>query len=179
MDSQAHFTMSSKGWSNNVIGLVWLQKVFKKYTKPKRATQKYLLIMDGHSSHVNMTFVNWADENNIILLILPPHTTHQLQPLDVGMFQPLSTNYSTELDKLMNDSAGHVSMSKSFFWLMFKRAWDKSFTEKNIQSAFCKSGIWPIDGTDIIKKITHPKLASPQKIDGLRSPKSAKAIRCF
>ena len=79
----------------------------------------------------------------------------------------------------MNDSAGHVFMSKSFFWPMFKRAWDKSFTEKNIQSAFCKSGIWPIDGTDIIKKITRPKLASPQKIDGLRSPKSAKAIRRF
>lgn len=72
-DSQAHFTVSSNGWSNNAIGLVWLQKVFERYTKPKRATQKRLLIVDGHSSHVNMTFVNWTDENNIILLILPPH----------------------------------------------------------------------------------------------------------
>jgi hypothetical protein len=95
------------------------------------------------------------------------------------MFQPLSTNYSTELNQLMDNSAGHVSMSKSFFWPMFKRAWDKSFTEENIQSAFRKSGIWPTDGSDIIKKITRPTLTSPQKTDRLRSPRSAKAIRRF
>jgi hypothetical protein len=28
---------------------------------------------------------------------------------------------------------------KLFFWSMFKKAWDKAFTEKNIQSAFCKT----------------------------------------
>ena len=60
-DSMAHFTVSSNGWSNNAIGLVWLQKVFERYTKPKRTTQKRLLIVDGHSSHVNMAFVDWAD----------------------------------------------------------------------------------------------------------------------
>jgi len=57
-DSQAHFTISSNGWSNNAIGLVWLQKVFERYTKPARTTQKRLLIVDGHSSHVNMAFVD-------------------------------------------------------------------------------------------------------------------------
>jgi len=75
-DSQAHFTVSSNGWSNNAIGLVWLQKVFECYTTPKHTTQKCLLIVDGHSSHVNIAFVNWADQHGIILLILPPHTTH-------------------------------------------------------------------------------------------------------
>lgn len=178
-DSKAHFTVSSNGWSNNAIGLVWLQKVFERYTKPTRATQKRLLIVDGHSSHVNMAFVDWADQHGIILLILPPHTTHRLQPLDVGLFQPLSTNYSWELDRMMNQSSGHVSMSKSFFWPMFKRSWDKAFTEDNIQSAFRKSGIWPIDGSDILKTITRPTIISPQKTAGLRTPKTAKAIRRF
>jgi hypothetical protein len=45
--------------------------------------------------------------------------------------------------------------------------------------AFHKSGIWPTDGSNIIKKITHPTLTSPQKTDGLKSPKSAKAICHF
>jgi hypothetical protein len=36
--SQAHFTVSQNGWSNNAIGLIWLEKVFKRYTKPKRMT---------------------------------------------------------------------------------------------------------------------------------------------
>ncbi len=77
-DSKAHFTVSSNGWSNNAIRLVWLQKVFERYTKPIRTTQKRLLIVDRYLNHVNMAFVNWADQHGIILLILPPHITHRL-----------------------------------------------------------------------------------------------------
>ena len=113
-----------------------------------------------------MAFVDWANRHGIILLILPPHITHRLQPLDVGLFQPLSTAYSWELNTFMNQSGGHVSMSKGFFWPKFKRSWDKAFTESNIQSAFRKSGIWPTDGTDVLKTITRPTLASPKKTTG-------------
>ncbi len=62
---------------------------------------------------------------------------------------------------------------------MFKRAWDKAFTEKNIQSAFRKSSIWPTDSSHIIKTITRPVVESPEKSAGLWTPKSAKAIRRF
>jgi len=57
-DSKAHFTVSPNRWSNNAIGLSWLQNVFERYTKPPRTTQKRLLIVDGHSSHVNMAFID-------------------------------------------------------------------------------------------------------------------------
>jgi prepilin-type processing-associated H-X9-DG protein len=40
---------------------MWLKKVFDYYTKLARATQKRLLIVDSHSSHVNMAFVDWAN----------------------------------------------------------------------------------------------------------------------
>jgi hypothetical protein len=60
-DSKAYFTVSPNGWSNDAIGLSWLQNVFKRYTKPLRTTQKRLLIVNGHSSHVNMAFIDWAD----------------------------------------------------------------------------------------------------------------------
>ncbi len=79
----------------------------------------------------------------------------------------------------MNESGGHVVMSKSFFWPMFKRSWDKAFTEKNIQSAFHKSGIWPTDSSHIIKTITRPTIVLLEEQAGLRSLKSAKSIRRF
>ena len=60
------------------MGIAWLQQVFERYTKPQRATSKRLLIVDGHSSYVNMAFVDWADQYSIIILILLPHTTHRL-----------------------------------------------------------------------------------------------------
>ncbi len=63
---------------------------------------------------------------------------------------------------MMNESLGHVGITKSLFWLMFKRSWDKAFTEKNIQSAFHKSRIWPTDGSNIIKTITRLVTTSPE-----------------
>jgi hypothetical protein len=71
-------------------------------------------------------------------------------------------------------------MSKGFFWPMFKRAWDKSFTEKNIKSAFAKAGIWPTDGKEIIQRITRPSITLHERTPGaLKTPKSSKAIRRF
>jgi hypothetical protein len=40
---------------------------------------------------------------------------------------------------------------------MFKKAWDISFTKENIQSVFRKLGVWPVDGTKIIAKVTKPE----------------------
>ena len=60
-DAQAHFTVSYNRWLNNAISLAWLKTVFERYTKLARITQKRLLIVDGHSSYVNMAFVDQAD----------------------------------------------------------------------------------------------------------------------
>ena len=114
-----HFAVSDNGWSSNKIGIVWLEQVFEQYTKPTRPIAKRLLILDGHSSYVNMQFVDWADRHGIILLILPSYTTHKLQPLDVGLFQPLSTIYSKEINNLIDSGAGAISMSKTLFYPIF------------------------------------------------------------
>jgi hypothetical protein len=74
-------------------------------------------------------------------MILPPHITHQLQPLDVGLFLPLSTFFSQEITNILHGSEGVIGMTKRFFWNCFKKAWQESFTEENITSAFKKTGI--------------------------------------
>ena len=40
---------------------------------------------------------------------------------------------------------------------MFKKAWDTSFTKENIQSVFRKPGVWPVDGTEMIAKVSKPE----------------------
>ena len=74
---------SPTGWSNNEIGLAWLEQVFQRYTKEKAKRDYRLLIVDGHGSHITMDFINYCDSNRIILAILPPHSTPTLQPFDV------------------------------------------------------------------------------------------------
>jgi DDE superfamily endonuclease len=98
---QAFFASSANGWSSNAFGLAYLLQVFDPSTRAKAGRRRRLLIVDGHSSHVNLEFINTCDRLKILLLILPPHSTHRLQPCDVGTFLPLSTCYSTELDAVM------------------------------------------------------------------------------
>jgi hypothetical protein len=112
---EAYFAATSNGWSCNSLRLQWLQKVFHLRTEKKAGNQRRLLIVDGHSSHVNLKFIKWADRHRILLIILPPHSTYRLQPLDVGLFQPLATAYSQQISKLMSESLGLVSMNKQLF----------------------------------------------------------------
>jgi hypothetical protein len=39
-----------------------------------------LLILDNHASHLLIPAINVAKENGILLLTLPPHTSHKLEP---------------------------------------------------------------------------------------------------
>ena len=57
-----------------------------------------LLIYDGHGSHITYTTIKTAMDNKIIILALPPHCSHALQPLDVGCFAPLKKTWKTVLN---------------------------------------------------------------------------------
>jgi hypothetical protein len=91
---QVFFSNSPTGWSNNEIGLAWLQQVFDRFTKAKARRDYRLLILDGHGSHLTADFIDFCDANRILLAIFPPHSTHSLQPLDVVLFSPLSQYYT-------------------------------------------------------------------------------------
>jgi hypothetical protein len=103
---RAFFASSEKGWSDDKLGLQWLEHIFDAGTKEKavRDRERRLLLLDGYNSHVNLAFINYADANRILLAVLPPHSIHRLQPLDVGLFSPLATYYSQEIDDLLASS---------------------------------------------------------------------------
>jgi hypothetical protein len=84
--------LTPTGWSNNDVGLAWLEQVFDCYTKQKaRYGRDYrLLILDGYGSHLTMAFINYCDYNRILLMVLPPYSTYMLQPLDVVLFKLLA-----------------------------------------------------------------------------------------
>jgi hypothetical protein len=50
-----------------------------------------------------------------------------------------------KLNKLMPNSLSMVSITKRFFYLLFKAAFATAFTQNNIESAFAKTGILPFD----------------------------------
>ena len=153
IETPAYFALSSKGWSCDALGRQWLQTVFQRHTKGRG---RRLLIVDGHSSHINMEFISLCDQLRILLLVLPPHSTHRLQPLDVSLFAPLSRYYTNGLNDLMFNSLGIISITKRAFWSVFWPAWQQAFSESNILSGFRKTGIWPFDPSIILSQITKP-----------------------
>ena len=96
----AYFAASDNDWTCNSLGLYWLKNIFDRHTKEKAGCAWRLLIVDGHSSHVNMEFLETALRLRILIHIMPPYSTHRLQPLDIGIFSPLATYYSQAIDRL-------------------------------------------------------------------------------
>ena len=141
MEHQCFFASSPSGWTNEDLGYQWLTQIFDKETKEKARRKWRLLILDGHGSHINMRFINYCDAHKILLAVYPPHSTHTLQPLDVALFKPLSSAYSSQLSKFMEDCQGLTSMTKRDFFCMFWQAWKLSFTLKNILSGFSATGL--------------------------------------
>ena len=157
---QIRISSSPSGWTNNEIGLAWLQQVFDRSTKAKARSSYRLLVLDGHGSHVTMDFIKYCDEHKILLAVYPPHSTHTLQPLDVSMFKPLSTAYSNEVSAFMDRSQGLTSMSKRDFLPLFQAAWQASFKETTILNAFKATGISPLNPEVILQRFTVPDPAT-------------------
>jgi hypothetical protein len=112
---RAYFTSSSKGWNNENIGLQWLTQVFEPYIKDKASRDRRILIIDSHNSYLNLAFIDYCDRHRIIPIFLPSHSTHRLQPLNVGLFSPLANYYTQKINRLMTESQGLISMNKRFF----------------------------------------------------------------
>jgi hypothetical protein len=110
---------SPSGWTNNDLGLAWIEQVFDRLTKGKARTSYRLLILDGHGSHLTEDFFDFCHNNKILIMIFPPHSTHTSQPLDVVMFAPLARNYSTRLSEHVHGSQGLLYVNKGDFILLF------------------------------------------------------------
>ena len=64
--------VSDNGWTTDELGLTWLTKVFNLYTQGRTVGKYRLLILDGHGSHVMAEFDQYAKQNSIIVLCMPP-----------------------------------------------------------------------------------------------------------
>jgi hypothetical protein len=102
-------------------------------------------------AHIALWASLTSHKRRILVAIYPPHSIHRLQPLDVGLFNPLATDYSQALHAHTRQSLGLLSVSKQGFFSIFYSAFDKAFSEENIQSGWRKAGIEPWDPAQVLK----------------------------
>jgi hypothetical protein len=82
---------------------------------------------------------------------MPAHSSHLLQPLDVGCFGPLKRSYGKEIENLMRVHISHIT--KVEFFAAFKNAFMASFSEANIREGFRETGFVLFDPETVISKL--------------------------
>jgi hypothetical protein len=80
----SQYAVSESGWITKDLFFKWF-KWFVDYTQ--NVSKPVLLIMDNHACHISIEVIEMAKQNQILLLLLPPHCTHSLQPLDTVTFR--------------------------------------------------------------------------------------------
>ncbi len=91
--------------------------------------------------------IQLAIQNEIELFCLPPHTTHKLQPLDVGAFGPLQKAWARQCDAYLARTG--TGMQKQHIIREYMNAREKSFSANTILQAWKKSGLRPFNGVQV------------------------------
>jgi hypothetical protein len=156
-DDSWKFVVNTKGWISNVHGVEWLRRVFEPATRDKANGGYRIIICDGHDSHINGEFVAHCYDNKIELLLLPPHTSHLLQPLDVDLFGPLKTAMSNRIYRFVGTGIRRIQKVEWTHYYIKTR--EVAFISLNIQSGWHGAGLFPRDPTKVFHHL--PSIATP------------------
>ena len=176
---QAHFirdgppgsigTANGSGWIQEDDFVVFL-KHFVNHAKPDK-DDPVLLILDNHDSHLSIEALNFCKESGIILLSLPPHTSHKLQPLDRGVYGPFKKAVNSVCDSWMLNNPGQT-MTIYHIPGIVREALPLAITPKNIMSGFSCTGIVPFNRNIFDEMEFAPSLATdrPNPAEAISEP---------
>lgn len=98
--------------------------------------------LDNHEAHISLKALDIAKTNGIVMLTIPPHTSHRLQPLDKSVYGPFKTYYNRALDGWMRSNP---SKTANIYQIpgCVNDAFMSAMTPRNISSGFRSTGIFP------------------------------------
>ncbi len=123
--------------------LEWLTTHFIPLTDPGNKDWR-LLHFDGHNSHLTDEFIATCTIHRIYLDLLPSHSSHITQPLDVGVFSVLKTEYRALLEEFSTEDFGSA-LSKQRFLDSYLKARKKAFSRRYILMGWEQTGLWPLN----------------------------------
>ena len=154
-----------------------------------------LLFLDGHSSRVSVDFIRACKEENIIVAVLPSHTSSVTQPLDRcpnGCLKQVLTKYAAGLVNLAREStdtgttaaegeSGHIhrghtreeytgtaAAHRSLLAEVLPQAVDAATRASTMRSGWYKSGLLPDDMDRTLSALpVGTKIPQPKRRSGV------------
>ena len=75
--------------------------------------------------HYQHETIKFAHGNGVVLTCLPPHTTHESQPIDASVFKPLKQNWHNACHRFVQRNPGKI-ITKYDFSPLLHEAWNNT-----------------------------------------------------
>ena len=147
------YAATRNGWMEAQTFENYFKNHFLKNIPPKRPV---VLIYDGHSFHVGISLVERALAADVVILKLPPHAIHILQPMDLCVFKSLKLLWDEEIIKWDRKKYG-VKLPKAMFSSIISKVWSLIKPEI-IRKGFEKAGIFPFCGDIVPVECYEPEM---------------------
>jgi hypothetical protein len=151
LPSDWRINISENGWTTDQIGLEWLKTHFIPSINGRSMGTYSMLILDGHGSHLTAEFDRTCTENKIIPICMPAHSSHLLQPLDVGCFAVLKRYYGQQVEQRMRLGFNHID--KIDFLTAFPQARTVAYKAQTIRNSFAATGLVPFNPDRVIQQL--------------------------
>ena len=148
-------------------------------TSTQIAKRPLLLILDGASSYINEESLQYAKANEINILLLPSHTTHLLQVVDVAVFRPFKRYQRQECERIRiakrrSCAPADMGVKRSDLLPAALAAWTHVAKPENVIAGFRTAGICPFNPLAYLKSTAkHNKSTSLTLLPPLLRPSLA------
>jgi hypothetical protein len=110
--------------------------------KRRKPGEPVLLLLDGHSSRINLPLWRRCQNEGIDVVILPSHTSLYIQPLDLGS----NAAFKRELARqLLGTSPTSVAEARAQLYAALLQALHAAMSPATITSAFRRAGLHPVN----------------------------------
>ena len=116
---------------------------FVKHVKPSK-NRPILVTLANHNFHLDIRVLDYCRDNHVILFPFPPHFSHKLQPLELGIFASLNHNLREEHAEWSKGNQGKI-MNVYDLPTLISKALPNALTPVNIVAGFEVSGIFPFN----------------------------------
>ncbi|KAF6209802.1 hypothetical protein GE061_015552 [Apolygus lucorum] len=154
------YAATKNGWIETDVFELFFLKTFISSLKGERPA---LIVCDGHETHVSLNLVEMARKENIHILLLPPHPSHILEPLDLCVMKSLKSAWDPQLVKWQKHHIGKKLPKREFVKLL-STLWT-NVEPSLVKSAFEKAGVVPFDREQIPETMFDPSALKRYKTE--------------
>lgn len=138
---------STTGWSTAATFFDYIKTTFHPWLLQNQIELPVVLFMDRNSTNLSPELTHFCDKNKIHLVALCPSSTPTLQPFDVGLFNPLNTEWKNQIEEFQNQNNGLRMQRENFapsLNLVLSKI-DNTF----LTNGFRETGLYPFDPNSI------------------------------